>query len=104
MPEVSADVTNVYEWLEESKHEINILRGGRGSSKSYSTAQHFILNKLCRLENKTFVVSRKTLPALRKTALKLVMDLILEYQIPHKFNKSELELKVGSNILYFLYA
>lgn len=99
---VDLDVTPVYDWLETSKAEINILRGGRGSSKSYSTAQLFVLNKLCKLENKTFVIARKTLPALRKTAMKDTMDLIKAYQIPHSFNKSELELKVGSNILYFL--
>jgi len=102
MPKITVEVTPVYDWLEASKAEINILRGGRGSSKSYSTAQLFVLNKLCTLENKTFVIARKTLPALRKTAMKDTMDLVRAYQIPHSFNKSELELKVGSNILYFL--
>ena len=102
MPKITVEVTPVYDWLEQSKAEINILRGGRGSSKSYSTAQLFVLNKLCKLKNKTFVIARKTLPALRKTAMKDTMDLVKAYQIPHSFNKSELELKVGSNILYFL--
>lgn len=102
MPKIEVEVTPVYDWLEASKAEINILRGGRGSSKSYSTAQLFVLNKLCTLENKTFVIASKTLPALRKTAMKDTMSLIRAYQIPHKLNKSDLELSVGSNILYFL--
>jgi len=99
-------VTNVYDWLEQSKAEINILRGGRGSSKSHSLAQFFILEKLQKAENKTFVIARKTLPALKKTAYRLVMDLIKEYgfdtPIDYKLNKSDLELTWGSNTLYFL--
>jgi len=99
-------VTNVYDWLEQSKAEINILRGGRGSSKSHSMAQFFILEKLQKAENKTFVIARKTLPALKKTAYRLVMDLIKEYgfdtPIDYKLNKSDLELTWGSNTLYFL--
>lgn len=102
MPKIEVEVTPVYDWLEASKAEINILRGGRGSSKSHSMAQLFVLNKLCTLKNKTFVIARKTLPALRKTAMKDTLGLIKDYQIPYKFNKSELELSVGSNILYFL--
>jgi len=103
---VKVKVTNVYNWLEQSKAEINILRGGRGSSKSHSLAQFFILEKLQNSNNKTFVIARKTLPALKKTAYKLVMDLIKEYgylsPIDYKLNKSDMELTWGSNTLYFL--
>ncbi len=102
MPNLIVEVTPVYDWLEQSKAEINILRGGRGSSKSHSTAQYFILEKLIKGKNKTLVIARKTLPSLRKTAMKVTRDLIREYGIPHSFNKSELELKFGSNTLYFL--
>ena len=104
--EVKVKVTNVYDWLEQSKAEINILRGGRGSSKSHSMAQFFIFEKLQNSKNKTFVIARKTLPALKKTAYRLIMDLIKEYgyisPIDYKLNKSDMELTWGSNTLYFL--
>ena len=102
MPKITVEVTPVYDWLEQSKAEINILRGGRGSSKSHSTAQFFILNKLIKGKNKTLVIARKTLPSLRKTAMKVTMDLISEWGIPVGFNKSELTVTFGSNVLYFL--
>jgi len=96
------NVTRIFDWLQDSKARINILRGGTGSSKSYSMAQHFVINKLCGQSGKVLVVARKTLPALKKTAYKLILDLVSEYDIPHKLNKTDLELRVNDNILYFL--
>jgi len=95
-------VTRIYDWLEDSKARINILRGGTGSSKSYSLSQFFILNKLLRQQNKTIVIARKTLPALKKTAFKETLDLIKAWGVPHQLNKTDLELKVNSNTCYFM--
>jgi len=97
-----AKVTKVYRWLENTQSRINVLRGGTGSSKSYSMAQYFILNKLVKGDRTVNVIARKTLPALKKTAYKLVMDLIKEYQIPYNLNKTDLELTIGSNTCYFM--
>lgn len=95
-------ITRIYDFLENSKARINILRGGTGSSKSYSLSQFFIINKLCKENNKTFVIARKTLPALKKTAYKETMDLIRAWKIPHSLNKTDLELHVKDNICYFM--
>ena len=92
--------TNVLRWLRQSKARINVIKGGAGSSKSHSLAQHFILNKMS--TNSVNVVARKTLPSLKKTAFKLVLDLLGEYDIPYKLNKTDLELKVGASTTYFL--
>jgi phage terminase large subunit len=99
---VEVNVTKVYDWLEKSKERINILRGGTRSSKSYSVAQHIIFNKLITGDNRVIVIARKTLPALRKTAMKLTLDLLEEYHIPVKFNKTDLELRYKNNLLYFM--
>jgi len=96
------EVTRVYESLENSTAEINIFRGGTGSSKSYSAAQFFILKKLCGQTGKIIVIARKTLPALRKTAYRETVSLLDKYSIPYKENKTELEYKINGNILYFL--
>ncbi len=95
-------VTRVYDWLEQSKARINILRGGTGSSKSYSLSQFFIINKLCEQDNKTVVIARKTLPALKKTAYKETMDIIKSLGIPHSLNKSDMELRIKNNVCYFM--
>ena len=102
MPKIDVDVTKVYDWLEQSKVRINILRGGTRSSKSYSMAQHIIFNKLIAGDNRVIIVARKTLPALRKTAMKLILDLLDGYYIPYKFNKTELELRYKNNLMYFM--
>ena len=99
---VDINVTKVYDWLEQSKHRINILRGGTGSSKSYSLSQFFAVNKLCSEGKRTLVIARKTLPALKKTAFKETMDIINSLGIPYKLNKTDLELRVKDNICYFM--
>jgi phage terminase large subunit len=96
------NVTPVYKWLVEESGRINLLKGGAGSSKSYSMAQYIILNKLCKYTNRVILVVRKTLPALRRTAMKLVLDLIDEYEIPYTFNKTDLILNCRGNLVYFL--
>lgn len=95
-------VTKVYDWLSQSKARINILRGGTGSSKSYSLFQFFIIDKLCKQSGKTFVIARKTLPALKRTTFTPMMELIKSLGIPHTLNQTELKLKIRDNVCYFM--
>ena len=95
-------VTSVYDFLRASTARINIIKGGAGSSKSYSIAQHLILNKMLSGLDLVNVVIRKTLPALKKTAMKLIIDLLNEWEIPYKLNKTDLELRVKNSLTYFL--
>lgn len=80
--------------------EVLVSYGGAGSGKSYSTAQHIILRAL-EEDNKRILITRKTLPALRVSCLQLIKDLLNEYEIPYELNKSELEMKIGSNQILF---
>lgn len=80
--------------------EVLVSYGGAGSGKSYSTAQHVILRAL-EENNKRILVTRKTLPALRVSCLQLIKDLLNEYEIPYELNKSELEMRIGSNQILF---
>ena len=54
--------------------------GGAGSSKSYSLAQ-LLISKLVNEENKKIGVCRKTFPALRMTAMALVLKLLKDFSI-----------------------
>lgn len=58
------------------KTVINI--GGARSSKSHSIAQLLIM-KAVNEQNKNIGITRKTMPALRRTAERLVLDLLKEY-------------------------
>jgi len=80
--------------------EVLVSYGGAGSGKSFSTAQHVILRAL-EENNKRILITRKTLPALRVSCLQLIKDLLNEYEIPYELNKSELEMRIGSNQILF---
>ena len=87
-------------FVDNRDKEILVSYGGAGSGKSYSTAQHVILRAL-EENNKRILITRKTLPALRVSCLQLMKDLLSEYEIPYELNKSELEMKIGSNQILF---
>lgn len=88
-------------FLIESKKRINVLYGGAGSGKSYTVAQHLLVNKLYQEKDIRILVVRKTLPALRITAYQLILDLLEEYELPYLLNKTEMTISVGSNRMLF---
>lgn len=87
-------------FLKERNKRINLLYGGAGSGKSYSIAQVFI-QRLYEEEDIRMLVLRKTLPALRITAYRLVQDILKEYGLPFELNKSEMIIRVGSSEILF---
>jgi len=88
-------------FLIESRKRINVLYGGAGSGKSYTVAQHLLINKLYQEKDIRILVVRKTLPALRITAYQLVLDLLEEYELPYLLNKTEMTILVGRNRMLF---
>ena len=96
------EVTKIYEKTVSSKKEIILNRGGARSSKSYSLAQFFI-EKLTKEKNKKFLITRKTMPALRVTALKNIVDLLSDYGYYDfcQHNKTENIIKLGTNWMLF---
>lgn len=95
-------VTNVFKRNLKSKARVLLNCGGARSSKSYSICQLFIYRML-RESRKNFLITRKTLPALRITAMKLFIDLMKEYGLFHKgeFNKTFREYRFNSNYVLF---
>ena len=95
-------VTPVYTRNSKATKPVVVNVGGADSSKSHSLAQLFI-GKLVSEKNKTFLICRKTRPALRLTAMRLVLKLLKEYgyysHMTH--NKADLTLTVtGLNNLF----
>ena len=95
-------VTGVYERTRASIAGTVVNIGGAGSSKSYSVAQ-LIIEKLINERNKTIGVARKTFPALRMTAYKLIIDLLKEYGIYQTdlHNKTEHTYTHGNSVIQF---
>ena len=100
--QIKTKATSVFGWLCDTQKRINILVGGAGSSKSYSIGQHILLNIACQEKHKRILIIRKTLPSLRRSAFTLIIDLLSEYQISYHLNKTELEIKIGSNEIIFM--
>jgi phage terminase large subunit len=71
-------VTRVYERNARSKARYPVNVGGARSTKSYSIAQ-LLIQRLLSRRNRKILVTRKTFPALRLTAYKLVVDLLSDY-------------------------
>lgn len=87
-------------FLSNRSKRINILFGGAGSGKSFAVAQLFV-ERLLREHDVRMLVLRKTLPALRITAYRLILDLLREYELPFELNKSEMLIKAGTNEILF---
>jgi len=94
--------TNVFARNRASKATVVVNVGGAGSSKSYSIAQ-LLIEKLVTEQNKVFGVIRKTFPALRMTAMGLILGLLKEYGIyrESQHNKTANTYVCGSNIIWF---
>lgn len=98
-------VTIVYDKNARAAKPIVINEGGADSSKSYSIAQ-LLVQKFKNEHNKTFLITCKTLPHLKLTAYKLIIELLKDYGHYRylKHNKSERTLyyRAHNNLMVFL--
>ena len=101
MKNVEITSTPISKFLDETNKRINLLVGGAGSGKSWAVALH-ILRLAYSQKDKSILVTRKTLPSLRITAYKLILDLLKKYDLPYELNKSEMVITTptGSQILF----
>jgi len=87
----------------DKKTRIVVNQGGRGSSKTWSIAQLFLLI-LFEEENVLLTVCRKTLPALRATAMRDFFEIMKDKGIyqEENHNKSDLIYRYGNNEIEFI--
>ena len=103
MTQVTIDTTNVFHKAYKSSTRITCLQGGTRSSKTYSLCQLFIVKAL-RETGKVFTICRKTLPALKGTAYRDVLELLKELGLysEENHNKSELSYTLNGNLIEFI--
>ncbi len=94
--------TNLFTRNRDSKARTLVNVGGSGSSKSHSIAQ-LLIEKFLTEENKQIIVTRKTMPALRRSAYALIVDLLKEYGIYDEVdhNKTDNVLSYKTNSIWF---
>lgn len=95
--------TTVFDKLFAATKPIVVCYGGAGSSKSHSLAQLTVL-KLVKEQDKVIGIGRKTFPALRMTAYKLVIDLLKDWGIYPLCNHNKTEHTIdyrGNRIQFF---
>ena len=95
--------TNVFHKAYASKTRITCLQGGTRSSKTYSLCQLFIV-KCLEETGKIFTICRKTLPALKGTAYRDVLNILKELELysEENHNKSELSYTLNGNLIEFI--
>ena len=97
--------TNVFARNRASKARTVVNVGGSGSSKSHSLAQ-LMIEKFITEKDKQFVITRKTMPALRRSAYALVIELMTKYGIyayvDHNKTDNVLFLPQRNNTMWFM--
>ena len=96
--------TPVFEKNRACKARIVVNVGGSGSSKSHSIAQ-LMIEKFITERDKQFVIARKTMPALRRSAYALIEGLMKEYgiyeHILHNKTDNVMYLPQQDNAMWF---
>ena len=97
---LSIEGTSVYEQnfdAQSQEYRIIVNQGGRGSSKTWSIAQ-LLLGIAFSKNNIIITVCRKTLPALKTSAMKDMLTIMKEWGVyrDELFNKSELIYRIPS--------
>lgn len=102
MTDIETHITNVFRRNFHSNARTIVNIGGARSSKSHSIAQLLIL-KADTERKKNIAITRKTMPALRMTAYRLVISLLKKYGLynPKKHNKTEEYYELNSNRINF---
>lgn len=103
MTQATIKTTNVFHKAYKSSTRITCLQGGTRSSKTYSLCQLFIVRALNET-GKVFTICRKTLPALKGTAYRDVLELLKQLEIYSEeyHNKSELSYTLNNNLIEFI--
>ena len=88
------------DFITNNNKRIMVFYGGAGSGKSYAIAQHFV-KLLYTEQDKRMLVLRKTLPSLKITAYRLILDILKAYGLPYSLNKGDMIITVDDNEILF---
>ena len=94
-----------YTFISEHAHNSRViaLQGGTRSGKTYSAIQ-WLIEQCVRYKGATYSICRKTMPALKATAMRDFIDLIKEcgYYNENDHNKTDATYMLNGNIIEFI--
>lgn len=95
--------SNLLQFNLDSTRRFLVHQGGSRSTKTWSIIQYIIIQSL-QSSNKVYTICRKTLPALKATALRDFLEQLRSLDIynDEHFNKSELIYELNGNIIEFI--
>ena len=101
--ELKVKASKLLEFNLQSTRRYLIHQGGSRSSKTWSTIQYIIIQAL-QSKGKVYTICRKTLPALRATALRDFLEQLKQFDIYNEeyYNKSELTYELNGNTIEFI--
>lgn len=100
--DVQVKATEIYQQALDTTSKINLFRGGAGSGKSYAVAQKILLHDFVGNEGNDILITCKTMPHLKETAILLCNKLLDEYNINCHRQKTDLVYTFGSNRIKFM--
>ena len=97
-------VSNVFERNYQAKTKIIVNQGSSRSGKTYSILQLFIFVKAYEEEDSVFTIARKTLTALKATAMRDFFEILKTAELYNEsnHNKSENTYKLNGNLFEFV--
>ena len=97
-------VSSVFERNYNATTKIVVNQGGSRSGKTYSILQLLILVKAFEAEDQVISIVRKSLPALRATAMRDFFDILKEHELydERNHNKTENTYKLNGNLFEFM--
>jgi phage terminase large subunit len=97
---VNLDIAKIIQpsfWnMANSRARYLVAYGGAGAGKSYAAAQK-VIAKALKYPNRKIICVRKYGPALRLTCYDIVTKLLRAYQIPHKANRTDMIIELGTD-------
>lgn len=99
---IKTNVSKIFQKTAAAKTTVVVNVGGARSGKSYAMAQLLIM-KAANNPGLSIAVTRKTMPALKMTSYRLVMELLSKYGLykPCAFNKTENHYTLNKSRLQF---
>jgi phage terminase large subunit len=97
-------VSSVFERNYNATTKIVVNQGGSRSGKTYSILQLLILVKAFEAKDQVISIVRKSLPALRATAMRDFFDILKEHDLydERNHNKTENTYKLNGNLFEFM--
>ena len=102
---IEPEVTRIYDETTDSHKRIIINIGGARSSKSYSVAQLFVFRFLT-CSKRTQIVTRKTFPALKATAMADILGIMQAWGVYDRFQHNKTDATIynptNGNLMRFI--